>query len=554
MVNRKPDWKLMLVALALLLIASYPVVDFISHIALFVIESDYCDFDDAYMFIRYADNLLAGHGVAWNPGEEPTYGATSLLYLFLVATARGFSMLPMGTLLSVVSSVVALAAVAVIVIAAARSLERPTVIGGLALATLINSILLFHPIYRYHAFSGMDTTLSILMNGLLLWGVMELLRTPARMLTFLVPLLAYGTFLTRPDNGLYALLFPSLAFVLLAPVDRRRIMLLRFWLVVGLLLVGDTLMKGWYFGSPLPLGHYAKKMGYYAGYVGYKAWNPINYLDVFLKLTGPFLLLLPLFAVRSRWRIIVVLLLPVILTFAYYFKVTQVMGHQARYYMPALPFIVVAGTRMLEGYQEGAKFPAFTVRLAIVLFGLSSYEAVRSSTNHWYSVNVLQAQQLGQRIRIPKELTATQLPTMGIGRARRQVAKIAADFPPGTVVAATEVGYLGALASHVKILDLAGLNDRTIATRGFQPDYLFDVQQVDLIWMPHTDYTSMTAKILTDPRFQNGYIFIPGAFSYGLAIRRNSPQLEQIRQALQTHWSQDYKIPLSELMTSQASQ
>ena len=26
-------------------------------------------YDDAYMFVRYADHLLAGHGLVWNIGE-----------------------------------------------------------------------------------------------------------------------------------------------------------------------------------------------------------------------------------------------------------------------------------------------------------------------------------------------------------------------------------------------------------------------------------------------------------------------------------------------------
>src|SRR5690606_22137822 len=44
--------------------------------------------DDAWMFQRYADNVLAGHGVTWNAGEAPTYGLTSLLYLIPNIAAR----------------------------------------------------------------------------------------------------------------------------------------------------------------------------------------------------------------------------------------------------------------------------------------------------------------------------------------------------------------------------------------------------------------------------------------------------------------------------------
>ena len=37
--------------------------------------------DDAYLFVRYADILLSDGRLSWNPGGEATYGITSCLYL-----------------------------------------------------------------------------------------------------------------------------------------------------------------------------------------------------------------------------------------------------------------------------------------------------------------------------------------------------------------------------------------------------------------------------------------------------------------------------------------
>ena len=45
-------------------------------------------FDDAYMFLRYAHNLLDGYGLRWNRGEPPVYGATSLPHVLVVALVR----------------------------------------------------------------------------------------------------------------------------------------------------------------------------------------------------------------------------------------------------------------------------------------------------------------------------------------------------------------------------------------------------------------------------------------------------------------------------------
>ena len=53
-----------------------------------VLNSVPCYFDDAYMFIRYANNLLAGYGHAWNPGGEQTFGSTSLTHLGVVTLLK----------------------------------------------------------------------------------------------------------------------------------------------------------------------------------------------------------------------------------------------------------------------------------------------------------------------------------------------------------------------------------------------------------------------------------------------------------------------------------
>ena len=52
------------------------------------------------MFIRYANNFLNGHGIAWNPDGEQTYGVTSLTHFAVVTLTKAlFSGIPDGTLL-----------------------------------------------------------------------------------------------------------------------------------------------------------------------------------------------------------------------------------------------------------------------------------------------------------------------------------------------------------------------------------------------------------------------------------------------------------------------
>lgn len=56
--------------------------------AWFVAQRAWSLYDDAYIYFRYADNLLAGHGFRWNVADAPVEGFTGPLYL-VVLTAAG---------------------------------------------------------------------------------------------------------------------------------------------------------------------------------------------------------------------------------------------------------------------------------------------------------------------------------------------------------------------------------------------------------------------------------------------------------------------------------
>jgi hypothetical protein len=128
--------------------------------------------------------------------------------------------------------------------------------------------------------------------------------------------------------------------------------------------------------------------------------------------------------------------------------------------------------------------------------------------------------------------------------------KVAAHLPTGAVMAASEVGYLGSMARHASIIDLVGLNDTTIGRRGFSMDDLLS-RKPDLIWLPHGDYTGLRAKILSDGRLFEQYDVIAGAFTYGLAIRRDSVHRGAVETRVRDAWAavypgremKDYVVP-----------
>ena len=66
------------------------------------------------------------------------------------------------------------------------------------------------------------------------------------------------------------------------------------------------------------------------------------------------------------------------------------------------------------------------------------------------------------------------------------VDEVARPLPAGTLIAASEVGYLGVQAPQANILDLAGLNDKEIGLNGFDSKSFYQ-RKPDVIWFPAPD-------------------------------------------------------------------
>ncbi|MGH9885709.1 MAG: hypothetical protein ACREBE_09285, partial [bacterium] len=98
--------------------------------------------DDAYMFVRYAKEFLAGHGHAWNPDGQQVFGLTGSLHFLLVLAL--VALLPLSddrivTTASLLWGLLAFAALARVAVSAlsGRLRERKAwLVAGLALAVL----------------------------------------------------------------------------------------------------------------------------------------------------------------------------------------------------------------------------------------------------------------------------------------------------------------------------------------------------------------------------------------------------------------------------------
>ena len=117
-------------------------------------------FDDAYVYMRYAKNFLAGRGIAWNPDGTQTFGVTSLLYVLVLALLKSFLPLQDKSLLIMTSVGMSFLGLMLLIINCRLCVRSALLKNFVAMAALVTPLVMFSDNFTYHASSGMDTMFS----------------------------------------------------------------------------------------------------------------------------------------------------------------------------------------------------------------------------------------------------------------------------------------------------------------------------------------------------------------------------------------------------------
>lgn len=307
--------------------------------------------DDAWITLRYARHLAAGHGIVWNPGEPPIEGYSNPLSMLLGALAHRLELDPMLTLKLV--GVAALAVSLALVVRLARLwLPLPAALAPAFLLTLYPGTFLW-------AVSGLETTLYLAtMLGVTLAAAHGLGYRPAPFPR--APESAGGFVLAGLLVGLASAIRPEgpvLGVALgLALLTRPRALLVVAATAAGPVLA-LTLFRLAYFHAWVPHS-VACKAAYTA--------DPVALLRTPALLGA--LALLGIAAGRSwdaRHTFAVVLL---ILYGAVLYRVDPVMGGLLRYSLPALTVLLTVAT---ASALARARQPARLVAIAAVLLACS---------------------------------------------------------------------------------------------------------------------------------------------------------------------------------------
>jgi hypothetical protein len=505
-----------------------------------VVAAGPTDFDDAYMYLRYAYNLIEGQGIAWNAGT-PVNGVTSPLHLLVVTGLLAVApAVDDGRLLQVASTsagLVALLALAAMCAAAGAGQARGFVRWAAVLMLTIGTT----DAFRFHCRTGMDTHLAMLLAAILAAAGTWLARRPTSGRLAMTAGLGFVAILARPDAAPLAFGIPLLCVLLLGEGALRAHAALAFVAALGVLVALDLLLRRWLLGTALPLAFWAKRPGFYGGFAGEHGWNSARFLAMFFDVAWPFLLLLVLFGDRRSLREAAAFLGPVAVTAALLFWPRQIMGHMARFFFPLLPAIVhpaalAVGRRLARGERRAAGLLALVGRLSggagLVLGGRAALAAGA------VAFEAPAAQQVLATTPEVPTVTGRTLPHLDSWRAAHLVAEIATRAPAGTRMAMSEHGLVAARAPHVHIEDVLGLHDRAFAA-GFTVAELWR-RAPDLLWLPHPDHTEMLRAILTSPELGRDYLYMPDALTFGLALRRASPRYLALRNQVERAFEAAY--------------
>jgi hypothetical protein len=204
--------------------------------------------DDAYIHAQYAKQLALGRPYAYNDGDAPTSGATSLIYPYLLALgyALGWQGLMLGAWALLLGALCLLGAL----VGLYRLLCALGVPSWGALAVTVAYGLMGN--VAWHAMSGMETALT--MMGVL-WVGDAVARRNARSLAGWGVLLT----LTRPEGGMIAVL----AVCALAIETWRARTLGRVWAWLCLplsALLAQPALNAWLTGSWVATGNQSKSI------------------------------------------------------------------------------------------------------------------------------------------------------------------------------------------------------------------------------------------------------------------------------------------------------
>lgn len=394
-------------------------------------------YDDAFITYRYAHNLVAGHGLVFNPGEF-VEGYSNLLWTLLLAILY-FPLRWLGVQLPLISLFLSFAALGVLVLVVRRIFIR----NGFTHAPWYFLLLLgVNPFFAFWLYGGIET---IAVAALLMTGYWLILAERERHL----PVVGALLILLRADGFVYYFLLLAvivLDHLLLAGFNWATVRELarRYWkalfipVAVLLLQVGFRLL---YYGYPLPNTFYAKV----GSALTPRLANGLDYvMEFFSAGAWLFLSLLAIFALLEKRITKRFLLTPfLLLTNLYFIYLGGDSLIHFRFVTHVLPFYVLIAVWLLEFLAQqlnARQLKLLLVPLLLSFFlmgGHNLYFSYRYQFKGWYPLE-------------KKREQYTIMATLG---------RYLSTHHHRASIAMGAIGIIPYIATDMKVIDILGLVD-----------------------------------------------------------------------------------------------
>lgn len=519
-------------------------------------RSNESPWDDAYFFKRIARNFVEHGALAWNVSEGPVYGNTSLGFQLLAVALVFVSPGHYFAWLKIVSAGLELALLRLYLKAAplaeaappakapalaadtATSSPGATAAQGApdapstrsvpdAAAVALAFLAWASPLTMRLLPSGMDFHLGLVVLAVALLEARRHEATWRGALRF--GAWAVATYVVRPD----AAALPLVALTVHEVLGARRLP----WraLVVSGAGVGAVLaLCNAYFGTPLPLSFYLKSHSF------------SNYDDAFIALSLVYkhrnaatvlLFALPLAYVatyrRRSWTAAALIASSVFFAF-HFFSTIEVMGYQARFYLPGLVPLALAAIEAAPDFRRAQKGPALAFaalyaaltltlfRHGIVWTGASTDDAL-ARVSPWLYAGQVGALALWLALACSSGWRAFAATTAALIAATlaagpppvfafpadsafverhmaryttvRGLGAVKACLPAPRHIFHSEIGVPGELFPQVDVVDFAGLMHEDVARGAFDVEGRCTADQPEVIFLPHKVYRTLRQRV-----------------------------------------------------------
>lgn len=400
--------------------------------------------DDTFISLRYAENVARGIGPTWNAHGPHAEGYTSPLWIALLASAATIgadlelAAKALGTL-AMLGAIAVTARLAWVLAERAEAGER-SVAAGLAVLTMGAS-----PATAIHAVSGMETALAVLLASAYALAIVEVVlhrsREAGARRAAIAAGLGLALSLTRPEANLVVGLASLVTLALLPRSARARFA----GSVLALHALPGGLYFAWrldYYGHLLPLPFYVKAIVPHALLPGAPEAIAFARAQWIQRLDLGIALVTGIGALRARS---LVLALPALALWLFFFVPAHEMGYDFRYFQPIVPALVALAAAGAVTIRQGMG-PAHALIPAIALAGSAL------SIAPWLAQSV--EEKLGYGAGIARAHA-------GIGHALGAIRE-RVERPS---LASLDTGAI-AFHSRWEVIDTWGLNEPRIATSG----------------------------------------------------------------------------------------